>query len=53
MAFAPELIQNWLNATSNGDALLDWETKELLLANVEPLIHLTNKKTEASTSDNS
>ncbi len=50
IAFAPELMQNWLNATSNGDALLNWKTKELLLADFEPLVHLINKKTETSTS---
>ncbi len=46
MAFSPELIENWLNAIGNGATLLDWESKGLLLVNVEPLVHLTNKKTE-------
>ncbi len=51
MAFGPELIENWLNATGNGATLLDWESKGLLLVNVEPLVHLTNKKTETSASN--
>jgi hypothetical protein len=51
MAFDPELIENWLNATGNGATLLDWESKGLLLVNVEPLVHLTNKKTETSASN--
>jgi hypothetical protein len=49
-AVSPELIQNWLNATSNGEVLKTFKSKGLLLANVEPLIYLTNNKTKISTS---
>lgn len=45
LALAPELIQNWLDATSNGKILHDFESKGLLLTKAEPLIYLTNKKT--------
>lgn len=48
LAFSPELIQNWLDATANGDVLRDLESKGLLLTNIEPLIHLTDKKTKTS-----
>jgi hypothetical protein len=50
LALHPELLQNWLNMTSNSEGLQDFEKKGLLLAKVEPLIYLTNKKTEFSTS---
>jgi hypothetical protein len=49
-AVCPELLQNWLNATSDGEVLKDFKSKGLLLANVEPLIYLTNNKTKISTS---
>jgi hypothetical protein len=50
LALAPEFIQNWLDATSNGEVLADFESKELLLANVEPLVYLIDRKTKFSTS---
>jgi hypothetical protein len=50
MALVPEMLQNWLDATSNGKVLEVFESKELLLANTEPLVYLTNKKTKTSTS---
>ena len=48
MALVPELLQNWLDATANGEVLQVFESKGLLLANVEPLVYLTNKKPESS-----
>lgn len=50
-ALIPELIQNWLDITSNGIILHDLELKILLLSNVEPLIHLINKKIQISNSN--
>jgi hypothetical protein len=50
LALAPELLQNWLDATANGEILELLEQKELLLTKVEPLVYLIKKKTEFSTS---
>jgi hypothetical protein len=50
MALVPELLENWLDATANGKILQGFESKELLLVNIEPLICLTTKKTEFSIS---
>ena len=50
LAIVPELIQNWLDKTSNGEILRDLESKGLLLVDVEPLVYLTNKKSETSAS---
>ena len=50
LAFIPEMIQNWLDTTSNGEVLRDLESKRLLLDNVEPLVYLINKKSDTSTS---
>ncbi|CAF2716506.1 unnamed protein product [Rotaria sp. Silwood2] len=50
LAMIPELVQNWLDTSANGTALQVVESKELPLANFEPLIYLISKKTKFSTS---
>ncbi|CAF0840679.1 unnamed protein product [Adineta steineri] len=49
-ALVPELLQNWLDITANGEVLPILESKGLLLTDVEPLIYLTAKKNETSAS---
>ncbi|CAF1399207.1 unnamed protein product [Rotaria sordida] len=49
LAIVPETLQNWLDATNNDEVLEDLQTKGLLLANTNSLIHLINKKTKFAT----
>ena len=44
LATIPELLQNWLEATFAGKVLQVFHLRGRLLANVEPLIYLINKK---------
>lgn len=48
IAFAPELTQNWLQATSDGTLLNLIDSPELSLVNVEHLLHVTNKKSDST-----
>ncbi|CAF1392612.1 unnamed protein product [Adineta ricciae] len=44
MALIPELLQNWLDVTRNGEVLQVLKSNDLLLTNLEPLIQLTRKE---------
>jgi len=45
-AVAPELLQNWLDVSEKLELSHGSDPNGFDLANVEPLIHLTNKKIE-------
>jgi hypothetical protein len=50
IALIPELLQNWLDTTVNGEVLQELKSKGLLLTNVEPLIYLISKKNQSDAS---
>lgn len=45
LALGPKLLQNWLDETENGEILHGFESNGLVLGKSEPLIYLTNTKT--------